>query len=69
MSDDEQKTGHSASADAAALRAEEREDGDAGHDAPDTGPEVGDGVPNRHSASAEGASLRWQETHEDDDAG
>lgn len=56
----------SASAEAAALRREEKEEGDAGHDAPGTGPEVGDGVPNRHSASAEAARLRWQEQHDED---
>ena len=68
MSEDKDTSRRSASAEAAALRGEEKDEVDPGHDAPGTGPEAQDGVPNRHSASAEGASLRWQETHDDDDA-
>lgn len=56
----------SASAEAAALRREELEQGDADHDAPPSAPEAPGGVPNRHSASAEAADLRWRETHPDD---
>lgn len=67
MSDSSDKAGRrSASAEAAALRGEEKDEVDPGHDAPGTGPEADDGVPNRHSASAEGANLRWQEKHEDE---
>lgn len=66
MSDEKDSARRSASAEAAALRGEEKDEFDPGHDAPGTGPEVEDGVPNRHSASAEGANLRWQEQHEDD---
>lgn len=64
--DDPHEHRRSAAAEAAALRAEENEQADAGHDAPAAGPEADDGVPNRHSASAESANLRWQETHLDD---
>ena len=58
----------SASAEAAAVRREERDAGDADHEAPTSGPEAEGGVPNRHSASAEAADLRWRERHEDDDS-
>jgi deazaflavin-dependent oxidoreductase (nitroreductase family) len=66
MSEEKETARRSASAEAAALRGEEKDQVDPGHDAPGTGPEADDGVPNRHSASAEGANLRWQEKHEDD---
>ena len=66
MSDEKETSRRSASAEAAALRGEEKDEVDPGHDAPGAGPEIEDGVPNRHSASAEGANLRWQEKHEDE---
>ena len=67
MSDEKDTTRRSASAEAAALRGEEKDQVDPGHDAPATGPEAEDGVPNRHSASAEAANLRWHEKHPDED--
>lgn len=68
MSDEQERSRRSASAEAAALRGEEKDEVDPGHDAPATGPDAEDGVPNRHSASAEAANLRWQERHEDDES-